>query len=243
MEELTTKQRTLLIYTAKKIMNRVDDPFHDYVHTIEVWETAKKIIKNEKITLTNKNYQLLELACLWHDTSRQYIGTSLFLQPFLDGIVSAYSLHREAKKIVPNSKYIEECRNIIIEHEVGVGFFHTKKRTISKILIDADKIECFSADRVKRGIERFEKGIFSLYLLNYYALTLLLLFRNANSLVNNFEFEHSKYLAKKKQLELLDFLVSHKKILKQYLYRWNYNFIYSRLPSKKELEMITVPDY
>lgn len=163
---------------ALEIMARGYDPFHDDLHVLEVEKTALRIYKKlEKQIQKRVDLELLRLACVYHDTSRKIIKTNILLQPFLDGPLSGRIAARILSAVGYSTRQAEKVRKIINSHETFLGLVKRKRDITAHIFADADFIEGYSPERMRRGLEKFLKKRFSTVLLNTYVLGMLFLLK------------------------------------------------------------------
>lgn len=216
---------------ALEIMANVYDPFHDHMHAREVEATALRLYKllpQEK--KRHADPHTIKLLAVLHDTSREVIGTNLFLEPVMGGYISgwiAYRLMQEAGFSYEESVYV---RGIIRNHESFLGLWKYPMDINGKILSDADTIETYSLTRLKRGLRYFKQKKFSNILLNIYVFGLIL----TNMLFSPFYYlKESKVLEKEQIKNLKIFLELRKKTFAKMLYYRVFRLLYSRISIHK----------
>lgn len=163
---------------AIDVMKHVYDPLHDHNHVLAVERDAKKVAK--LLGVTEKiNRDALELACLWHDSSRKIIRQNILLQPFVDGYFSSRIAKKELTNLGVDKKTIDMTIKIIRKNETFLGIFPRKHFLESSILADADALQSFSTERFEHFVKYTEEGLFSKKLFSMYLLgSLFLLERN-----------------------------------------------------------------
>src|SRR3989344_5062629 len=141
-------------------MSPVHDPFHDDQHILEVVKTAHKIIDSLNERDRKKvNTEVVELAVLYHDTSRVKIGSNLIAALFFDEKYSGDIAYASLIEVgYPTSK-ADEVKEIIRGHAKVSGLGRDDDIN-SQVLSDADKVEVFNPKRFERGLQRFEDGQF-----------------------------------------------------------------------------------
>jgi uncharacterized protein len=130
---------------SKKEMSK-NKRFHDYAHTLSVFNNAKEIIRGEKIE--NKVDSLVILtAALFHDLSNH------------DGLREGIDGARKSKKILeklggfPKDK-IKDVERLIISH---VKKYEEIVELDERILADADHVDALSKLSICRGFMLYAK--------------------------------------------------------------------------------------
>jgi hypothetical protein len=201
---------------ALGIMAQGDDPFHDDKHALEVAATAKKIYDSlTERKKTEVNWELVELACLFHDSSRKIIKHNLFLVPIFDEIFSGHFAYKTLLKIGYSRQQANEVKQIIRGYGVFFGLFR-RESINSLILSDADKVEVYNPQRFIRGLDKFEKRQFPQYLLNLLIIAVLFLNKKILKLIR---FQKAKDIQQVYWQNLLSFLAGNKRRLSKLLYR------------------------
>ncbi|MCA9372132.1 hypothetical protein KC726_04500 [Candidatus Woesebacteria bacterium] len=181
---------------AIDIMSHVYDPLHDHYHVMAVRREALRLTKLLGVEKA-VNSEALELACLWHDTSRRVIRQHAYISPFCDGIISARIAKKELKKLGVDAETIDLIAKIITRNETYLGLFPRKHFLESSIFSDADALQSFSTERFRNFLSyvevgRFSKRVFAMYLLGF----LFLLERNVVKFnhAETIEIMHEEYI-------------------------------------------------
>lgn len=211
---------------ALKIMANVYDPFHDQHHAIEVEKTALSIYEQLPAKLKKKaDPNIIRLLSVLHDTSREVIGTNMFLEPLMGGYISGwigYRLMLNAGFSYDEAVYV---RGIIRNHESFLGFWKYPMDINGQVFSDADTVETFSLKRLQRGLKYFKQNRFSNILLNTYVAGLIL---SHIFISPHFYFKISKNLEKENIERLKMFLKTRKKVFEAVLYRHIFKILYSQ---------------
>ncbi len=201
---------------ALKIMSQGSDPFHDEEHILAVVKTAKKIFDSLPEQEKGKaNWELIELACLFHDSSRKIIKHNLFLVPVFDEIFSGQIAYKTLLEIGYSKEQAKTVKQIIRGYGIFFGLFR-RDNLNSRILSDADKVEVYNLQRFARGLEKFEKGQFPKYLLNLLIIAVMFLNKKILKLLH---FKKAKEIQLEYWHKLLSFLVKNKGRLSKLLSR------------------------
>ncbi len=197
-------------------MAQSNDPFHDAEHVLEVAATAKKIYDSlSEREKRDADWELIELACLFHDSSRKVIKHNLFLVPIFDEIFSGHAAYKTLLEIGYSKEQAKTVKQIIRGYGVFFGLFR-RESINSLILSDADKAEVYNPQRFNRGLDKFEKRQFPRYLLNLLIIAVLFLNKKILKLLR---FKRARDIQQVYWQNLLLFLAGNKKRLSKLLYR------------------------
>jgi hypothetical protein len=214
---------------ALEIMSRVYDPFHDEKHVLETWNTAQELAGSIHEEHGNINLDILKMACLWHDTSRESIKTYIVLQPILDGIMSAKKIKQYFRLHNMPPSITQDVVDMVKSNEEIYGVFKKEKSASQLVFSEADKLEMLSTERVDRGMRRFENGDFSRKLFNFYFGSLIFLFRNGKFM--DFRIAKSRLLADKRATEMVDYFSNNntKTRMERLMYKPLFKFFYNMM--------------
>lgn len=212
---------------ALQIMAHVYDPFHDHLHAKEVEVTALQIYKQ----LTPEEQKqadpdIIRALAVLHDTSREIIGTNLFLEPLLGGYVSGWIGYRLMIEAGLSEKEALYVRGILRNHESFLGLWQYPLDINEKILSDADTVEQYSLKRLQRALRYFKQRKFSNILFNMYVFGLLL---SRIFITPIFHFKISKELENENIQRIKKFINARRKLFGAMLYHRLYKMLYSRL--------------
>ena len=225
-QETPNSTFTVAKQEALRIMSQELDPFHDVGHVIEVADTAKVIYDSLGFEQRQStDLEVIELAALYHDTSRRQIKANLLLVPFVDEKISGDIAYEELIKVGYPDEFAERVRGTIRGHARISGLGRADD-TNSMIVSDADKIQVFNPDRFERGLRRFEEGKFPRGLLNLHIIALSPL---RQKIVNSLHFDKSRELQVEYYQKLRGYFYTNRTRLGNLLYKPVLNHLYNTL--------------
>ncbi len=137
-----------LIDKAKRFLkNTPIDAAHGFEHHKAVAENCKKIIEAEHLMV---NAQAVITAAWWHDVESRRGATDL--------------LEKEMKKVHLDKQDFKTIASIIHSHTYGKH----QETMEAKVLFDADKIEYFNPQRLKRVLKDTQRGVLPVATLSAY---------------------------------------------------------------------------
>jgi predicted Zn-dependent protease with MMP-like domain len=210
-------------------MANVYDPFHDHLHAKEVEVTALAIYEQlppETQKLADRD--IIKVLAVVHDTSREVIGTNLFLEPLLGGYVSGWIGYRLMTEAGFSEKEALYVRGILRNHESFLGLWQYPLDINEKILADADGVEQYSLKRLQRAMRYFKQRKFSNILFNMYVFGLIL---SRIFITPVFHFESAKQLEKENLRKIKMYINAKRKLFGSLLYHRVYKLLYSKLIS------------
>lgn len=137
---------------AKKLLKKQNyDQAHDLHHHQNVWKRAKQIADNIDF---DGDMDLLHIACLWHD---------VLVKPY------PAEIHKKHKTIT--NETAEYVRKLMLDNDFSAEdaetvFLAVKHHEFDdkpvniegKVLFDADKLDVFSMDRIRRVVRADKQG-------------------------------------------------------------------------------------
>lgn len=161
-----------IINKAKKLLkNYPINSVHDIEHHENVARNCQKIIDQEDLNINSTN---IIIAAWWHDAETQQGDTKL--------------LQKEMKILEFDRDIITSVANIILTHTYG-----KKPQTIeAQVLFDADKMEYFNPERMRKALKEAKAGLLSISILEKHYLEWL---ERHKKILKSFKFETSKKIA------------------------------------------------
>lgn len=134
-----------LFNKAKELMNKSQDPVHDWHHIERVLiniERIKALLMDKKRNLDDK---ILKLSVAWHDVSFAFCPAG-FVQYFKEESRAAKIFRKYAKRVDLSQKETDLIADIILHH-VGscFGRLNRKKSLYHQIVQDADTLDSFAS--------------------------------------------------------------------------------------------------
>ncbi len=201
---------------AVALMAQAHDPFHDENHILEVASSVHDIYDSlPEYEKKSVDLEGVELAALYHDTSRIRIGANLLMVPFFDEKYSGDIAASSLPKVGYSSERAEEVKGIIRGH-AKIGGIGRHDNINSQILSDADKLQVYNPERFERGLVRFEAEMFPKHLLN---ITVIALLTMRNKIPKLIHFSKSKELQERYYEELKQYLKANRSRLDKLLYK------------------------
>ena len=164
---MTQEQFDFLYNKAKELMQQTKDLNHDWSHIQRVEENAFKI---KKLLLENNpdysgtsniNYNILRLACAWHDISYAFYKASPF-QYFLEARRSVKFIKKYFKQVEIEKSELKIIINIVLYHDVLMSFRYRngKRNLYNKIIQDADFLDGISSRRIDNAKNLAKKSLY-----------------------------------------------------------------------------------
>ena len=153
------------IAEGKTLMKESHDAFHDFLHAQNVEQLALEILESrgwEKLPA-----ELVGAAVYWHDVYKA--SKNSFRLSNIDGKASSLIARGKLQKILPKEA-LDELLAAVANHDRVVRYVLLPRSfsPLAKILIEADMLDMFNANRWKRGVcaqnmTYPQKFIFSLF--------------------------------------------------------------------------------
>lgn len=147
---MNKKKLREIITFVKREMKKSKDPTHEWEHVKRVAENCQTIIKLLHIK-NDVDSNLLQAICFLHDINRAY---------YPPGIFNYFFETHNSKKVLPkilSELGVKKLEKHIIENAIYSSSFSFPFRKLNKnrdlytqILQDADTIDFFNGDRVKK---------------------------------------------------------------------------------------------
>lgn len=217
-QEKPSNQDRLAQVTEKAvdIMSNSNDPFHDEYHILETISTAFSLHQSLPTeTQLKADKEIIYLSCLFHDSSREEIGSNLLLQPIFDELISSRIALRELKAVGYPKHRIKQVVNTIMGNQWLAGILVPTTDVNTMLVSDADKLEVFNPERLERGLTRFESGEFPKKTLNYYVLAM---FPTMRIVPSRFFFSKSRELQIERESQLRTYVKQNQERFRRLLY-------------------------
>jgi len=162
---------TLIDKARGRLTIKPIDATHDLEHHKNVAANCQKIIEEEHLSVNPQN---ILIAAWWHDVESQRGETNL--------------LQKEMRKLGFEQEDIESISNIIHLHTFG----EKPETNEAKVLFDADKIEYFNPDRIRKALKDAKNGLLPILILRKHYLEWV---ERHEKILESFNFETSKKIA------------------------------------------------
>ncbi|MBI4009373.1 hypothetical protein HY357_04005 [Candidatus Roizmanbacteria bacterium] len=165
------KLETVIDRARSRLIANPIDTTHDIEHHRNVAENCQKIIDEERLNVNSEN---IIIAAWWHDVETQQGATGL--------------LQKEMQTLGFGQEDIKSVSDMVRTHTFG-----GKLKTVeAQVLFDADKMEYFNPERMRRALEDAKNGLLPTTILDRHYFEWL---ERYKEILELFNFETSKRIA------------------------------------------------
>jgi hypothetical protein len=151
-------------------MKNSKDMLHDYSHASDVEQEALNICKDENI-IDEHFISLLRVACWWHDSYKAIEVKWPLITYFTEGYESEKIVRERLKDLLSPEDLDVVGHAVRYHNSFPLSLLLTRKYNgITRILIEADNIDCLNDSRLRRKYEnpsiflRLASKIYYLYI-------------------------------------------------------------------------------
>ena len=181
------------------IFKESKDPFHDETHVYRLLDTLTGLLKSNELHIKKIDMTVLLLSICWHDTWRaqQEVdrGRELLIVYLWDGRGSGRLFKREAAKAEIPMKIIHQTQYVIRKHN-DFQFF-TRKTLEAKILLDLDRLDIWSPERLSHVTKKSDHLKFSKRMILLTRLYIKFIMGRARPEMLYFEWSKKKFVMQK----------------------------------------------